>query len=240
MDWDITVLGTASSTQDVLKQRAAQGAAEGTVIQSLQQTAGRGRHGNEWVSPMGNLYMSALLRPDCTADEAGQMAFAVALAVSAAMDSYIDASAHDKQLKWPNDVLVDGLKISGILLETNLKDGRVEWLAVGAGVNIFAPPEERIGLDSIKTKPVFVNVFRDECLAHLKTYYHLWREKGFAPIRDEWLKQAYGIGTDITVRLPEVRLQGRFDGIDDTGALLLTQGGYTNTIRSGDVHFARD
>lgn len=186
---------------------------------------------------MGNLYLSVLLRPSCGPDGAGQMAFVAALALSKAMASYLDPEKHRKTLKWPNDILIDGLKISGILLETNIKDGVVDYLVIGSGVNIFASPEGRIGLDQVKTKPVYVNVFRDEYLAYLGAYYTLWRQKGFAPIREEWLQQAHGLGQALTVRLPEVRYDGIFDGIDDTGALRLKTGQEVKIFTAGEIHF---
>jgi BirA family biotin operon repressor/biotin-[acetyl-CoA-carboxylase] ligase len=236
--WNVMVLGTAESTQDLVRQAGQSGEGEGYAVQALQQTKGRGRHGNEWDSPMGNLYLSVLLRPPVGADTAGQMAFVVALALSAAMDGYVDRAAHTKTLKWPNDILIDGLKTSGILLETNIKDGlSVDYLIVGTGVNIFAPPEGRMGLDSIKTRPLYVNVFRDEYLEKLAYYYGLWVQKGFAPIREEWLQQAHGLGRTLTVRLPEVSYEGIFEGIDPAGALLLKVDGATRTFTAGEVHF---
>ena len=104
-------------------------------------------------------------------------------------------------------------------------------------MNILAPPEGRIGLDSVKKRPVFINVFRDDYLARLAQYYTLWREKGFAPIREEWLQQAHGLGQALTVRLPEVTYEGIFEGIDESGALLLKTGGQTRHFTAGEVHF---
>lgn len=239
IDWRVNVLGSAGSTQDLAHDAAEAGTAEGYVIQALQQSAGRGRHGNEWESPMGNLYFSFVLRPEKSApDQVGQLAFVVALALSAAIDPYYDSKAHRKTLKWPNDILVNGLKISGILLESNINQSfETEYLVVGVGVNVFATPEGAIGLDEIKEKPVYVNVFRDEFLAQFSRVYGLWQEKGFAPIREEWLKQAHGLGGPICVRLPEVSYKGTFEGLDENGALLLDQEGQQRTFTAGEVHF---
>ncbi len=238
MKWNVTVVGTADSTQDLVRRAAQAGEPEGYAVQALQQTKGRGRHGNEWDSPIGNLYLSALLRPSSPPGDIGQMGFVVSLALSAAIDAYMDAAKNVKTLKWPNDILIDGLKISGILLESNFKpDGAIDWLIIGSGVNIFAPPEGRIGLDNIKTKPVFVNVFRDEYLEKLGFYYDLWTQKGFAPIREEWLKQAHGLGRPMKVRLPEVSFAGSFEGIDESGALLLKADGAVKIFTAGEVHF---
>lgn len=241
--WDIQVLGTAESTQDLAREAAERGAPEGGVVQALQQTSGRGRHGNVWDSPMGNLYMSAVLRPACSPERAGQLAFVVALALSAAMDPYLDPERHRKTLKWPNDILIDGLKISGILLESNIKTknktATLDYVILGTGVNIFAPPEGAAGLDSLKTRPVYVNVFRDEYLAQLSACVKLWQEKGFAHIREAWLKQAHGLNSPMRARLADGReYKGTFAGLDPEGALLLESGKRTELIRAGEVYFS--
>ena len=235
--WRVQVLGTTPSTQDVVRGLAETGEPEGLAVQSLQQTRGRGRHGNDWVSPMGNLYLSLLLRPSCRADKAAQMAFVVALALSDAMDEVIE-DGHVKTLKWPNDILIGGKKVSGILLETKLdKHGRVDYLIVVTGVNIFAPPEGAEGLDRIKKERLAVNTFRDLYLQKLRTYYIEWQDKGFAPVREAWLKQAHGLGGTMTIRLPETSYEGTFDGIDDSGALIATVNGERKIFTAGDVHF---
>lgn len=235
--WRPQVLGTAPSTQDIVKNMAESGEPEGLAIQTLQQTGGRGRHGNTWVSPMGNLYLSVLLRPNCPAHKAGQLAFVAALALSDAIDQVIDTSAHHKTLKWPNDILIDGKKVSGILLESALTGAHVDYLVLGTGVNIFAPPEGAIGLDSIKSQPVFVNKFRDLYLDCLLARYLEWKDKGFALLRDAWLKQAHGLGADMTIRLPEVSYRGVFKGIDDHGSLIAEVDGEQRIFTAGEVHF---
>jgi BirA family biotin operon repressor/biotin-[acetyl-CoA-carboxylase] ligase len=235
--WRVQVLGTTPSTQDVVRGLAETGEAEGLAVQSLQQTKGKGRHGNDWVSPMGNLYLSVLLRPSCRADKAAQMAFVVALALSEAMDEVIE-DGHVKTLKWPNDILIDGKKVSGILLETKLdKRARVDYLIIGTGVNIFAPPEGAEGLDRIKKERLAVNTFRDLYLQKLRTHYILWQDKGFAPVREAWLKQAHGLGKTMKIRLPEIAYEGVFNGIDESGALIATVDGERKIFTAGDVHF---
>lgn len=212
------------------------GEPEGLAIQSLQQTGGRGRHGNTWTSPMGNLYVSALLRPNCTPTKAAQLAFVAAVALSDAIDDVIE-DGHVKTLKWPNDILVNGQKISGILLESALKERVVDYVVIGTGVNIFAPPEGAIGLNNIKKNPVFVNIFRDMYLSKLLTRYDEWKDKGFASIREAWLKQAHGLGQDMTIRLPEISYHGVFKGIDENGSLLAEIDGQSRVFTAGEVHF---
>lgn len=235
--WRVQVLGTTTSTQDVVRGLAETGEPEGLAVQSLQQTQGRGRHGNRWTSPMGNLYISLLLRPACRADRAAQLAFVIALSLSAAMDVVIK-DGHEKTLKWPNDILIDGRKVSGILLETRLDaHGRVDHLIAGVGVNIFAPPEGAEGLDRIKKERLAVNTFRDLFLGILHADYRAWQDKGFAPVRDAWLKQAHGLGRPMKIRLPETGYDGTFKGIDDNGALIAVVNGERRVFTAGDVHF---
>ncbi len=235
--WRVQVLGTTPSTQDMVRNMADAGEPEGLAIQSLQQTKGRGRHGNEWASPMGNLYLSVLLRPTCKADVAGQVAFVTGLALSDAIGEVMDVS-HTKTLKWPNDILIDGKKISGILLESKLdKHGRVDYLIIGTGVNIFAPPEGTEGLDRIKKERLAVNTFRDLYLEKLLDRYTSWQNKGFAPVREAWLKQAHGMDKNMKIRLPEITYEGIFRGIDETGALIADVDGTQRTFTAGEVHF---
>jgi len=239
IDWRIDVAGTAGSTQDIVHNKAIGGEDEGYVFQALQQTGARGRHGNKWDAPMGNLYMSALLRPSCTLNEAGQLSFVVAVALSKALDPYIDSKKHKKTLKWPNDVYVDGLKLSGILLESNLQaDNSLDSIVIGVGVNIFKAPDFAISVQEVTQKPIYVNVFRDEFLAHLSEFYETWQQKGFAPIRQAWLKEAHGLGDALTVRLPKETFKGVFNGIDEAGALLVgLDDGTERVVQAGDVHF---
>jgi BirA family biotin operon repressor/biotin-[acetyl-CoA-carboxylase] ligase len=239
IDWAIDVSKDLPSTQDLAIAKAAEGAPEGTVIQAMIQTAGRGRHGNQWISPLGNLYMSFILRPMCTPELAGQLSFVIGLALSAAMDPYVTAD-HKKTLKWPNDILIDGQKCAGILLESSLSaKGVVESLVIGMGVNIHAAPEDRVGLQQVADdKRLAVHRFRDEVLVKVAEYYGGWKAAGFEPVRRDWLKQAHGLNHKISARLSDRTIKGIFRDIDPTGALMLEEGsGKTIAIRAGEVYF---
>jgi len=236
--WAIEVFDTLKSTQTLAVERAAAGAPEGTVIQSLEQTQGRGRHGNEWVSPIGNLYLSLVLRPMCKPDLAGQLSFVMGLALSAAIDPYLE-EGHKKTLKWPNDLLIDGRKCAGILLESCLNvEGLVDSLVIGMGINIFAPPQERIGLQQVAgEKRIAIHRFRDELLVQVANFYQGWKSAGFEPVRRDWLKQAHGLNHKISARLPDRTQKGIFRDIDADGALLLESDGKQVAIRAGEVYF---
>lgn len=240
VEWKIHTYAQLESTQDYVRDIAEDEEffAEGIAVQCLTQTKGRGRRGNEWNSPAGNLYMSVLLRPECPARVAGQLSFVVAVALSAAMDEVL-ADGHVKTLKWPNDILIDGKKAAGILLESNIsKLGMVDYVVVGTGVNILAAPDGAVCLREVARGPqVPVHPFRDIYLAHLSARYRHWQVAGFADIRAEWLAQAHGLGAAMTARLPDRTEEGGFAGLDEDGALLLRQDDRILTINAGEVIF---
>lgn len=239
ISWNIEVFDKLPTTQDLAIVRAEEGVAEGCVIQAMIQEAGRGRQGNTWESPLGNLYMSLVLRPMCTPDLAGQISFVIGLAVSAAMDPYV-MPEHKKTLKWPNDILIDGKKCAGILLESSLSpDGIVEKLIVGMGINIHSPPADRIGLQQVAgEKRLAVHRFRDEILAQIADHYEGWKGAGFEPARRDWLKQAHGLNHKISARLADRTEKGIFRDIGPDGALLLeASDGKEVAVRAGEVYF---
>ncbi len=214
------------------------GAGEGLTVQAMTMESGRGRHGHKWEAPMGNLYLSTLLRPKCGLEEAGDLSFVVAVALNKTLNRYIDSKKHKVTLKWPNDILVDGLKISGILLETNTEDNSLDGVVVGIGVNIFNAPDLAINLEKLSKDPVYINKVRDDLLEDLGTYYALWQEEGIAPIRLLWLKNAHGLGQNISARLPNKTYKGIFEGLSEEGALILKdENDERHIIHAADVYF---
>lgn len=238
--WQIKILSKVSSTQDIVMLAAQDGDDEGYVVQAMSQTDARGRHGNQWEAPMGNIYMSILLRPECAIERAGEIAFVVAVALSNALDSYLKET-HIKTLKWPNDILIDGLKISGILLESNITDGKLDGVVVGIGVNVFNSPDFATCLNNVAKEPVYVNKVRDVILEELDKAYAQWQKEGFAPIREQWLDNAHGIGQEITARLPNESFKGVFSGLNDDGGLILKQeSGEDKIVHAAEVHFGEN
>ena len=235
ISWDVKTFTSLPSTQDYVKELADEGLHEGLVIQSLIQTKGRGRHGREWTSPMGNLYMSVLLRPGCESVDAGQLAFVAALAVARAVEDVLDPQ-YQLTLKWPNDVLIDGRKCSGLLLESDIRDGELAWVALGMGINILSCPDGAVALQDVSGKgQIPIHPFRDTVLHHLADVYDLWTEMGFAPIRQEWLSKAHGLDKEIKVTIPGRENTGIFKTIDETGALILMTDKGETKIYAGDV-----
>lgn len=239
-DFHLHRLDAVDSTNAEAKRRAAQGAPDGTVIQADAQTAGRGRQGRAWESPPGNLYCSLLLRPDCVPGVAVQAGFLTALAAGEAVARHLPPEAA-VQFKWPNDLLIDGAKVAGILLETGIdKTGKVDWLVIGLGVNIASHPPAvpyptaslvAAGADGASADGVLAAY-----CASFAIWRQRWREFGFEPIRRAWLAKASGIGKTVRVRLENEEMTGIFADLDPGGALILETGaGERRRISAGDV-----
>ena len=238
-------LDSVDSTNEEAKRLALRGAdagADGTVVWARIQTAGRGRRGRAWSSPAGNLHCSVLLRPRCPAAVAAQLSFAAALAVVDAVAAVAGPRAAPR-CKWPNDVLIGGRKVAGILLESEAgTEGSVAWVVIGVGVNVTHFPEAtETPATSLWAEGctwlAAAEVLEAFCRAFLEWKGRLLDE-GFAPVRAQWLRLAKGLGESIEVRLDKEILAGRFAGLDADGALILegTDGG-RRLIGAGEVFF---
>ena len=240
-DFRLIALDSIGSTNAEAARHACEGAPDGTLVWARTQTAGRGRQGRGWTSPPGNLYCSLLLRPACPPAAAAQLGFVAGLALGAAAASVLPAAA-DVRLKWPNDVLVNGAKVAGILLESGARaGGALDWLVIGTGLNITEAPA---GVSYRASCLAAEGAGREATPARLLEVYagtfvgwhRRWREDGFGPIRTAWLALAAGFGEPIRVRLASETLEGRFAALDDDGALRLAlAGGEERPITAGDV-----
>jgi BirA family transcriptional regulator, biotin operon repressor / biotin---[acetyl-CoA-carboxylase] ligase len=230
---------TTTSTNDDAKTAAQAGAKDNSVYVSETQTGGRGRRGRSWASPAGNLYASLLIRPQCDQTTAGLYSFAIAMAI---YDALKELGCKDISLKWPNDVLLSGKKISGILLES---DGAAwcGWLVIGFGVNVMHCPDVAMyPTTSLHEQNCIVDL--DALLNKILDKFSVWREclakTGFEPLRQAWLAVAAGQGQEIIARLPGRSVTGRFQTIDSQGYLcMLGADGMTYKIAAGDVYFPR-
>jgi BirA family transcriptional regulator, biotin operon repressor / biotin---[acetyl-CoA-carboxylase] ligase len=207
---------------------------------AARQSAGRGRHGRTWVSGPGNLYATLLLSLPVSAHIAAQTSFVAALAVH---DSAAAVLAHPEHLalKWPNDVLLDGRKVSGILIETVAQDGTDgTMVAIGIGINLVqAPAHTRYGATSLaehgahmKPAEAFARL-----TAALSRRLADWNDgRGFAAIRSQWVARAAGLGRPVSVTLGGRTVTGEFRGLASDGALLLSEaGGREHAVHAGDV-----
>jgi BirA family biotin operon repressor/biotin-[acetyl-CoA-carboxylase] ligase len=227
------------STNDDAKRLARDGAAEGTLVWALEQTAGRGRRGRAWVSPRGNLYASVVMRPNCPANRAAQLGFVAALAIGGGLASLFPR-LDNLSYKWPNDVLVSGRKIAGILLESETSAlEEVEFVVVGVGINLVTSPRNiEFPATSIMEEDlgeVAPAVMLEAFTRHLQFWVEHWRECGFGPVRTAWRAATAPCGEPIRVRLGVTSLHGRFLGIDEEGALILEAEGGRRHIAAGEV-----
>ncbi|WP_229582985.1 biotin--[acetyl-CoA-carboxylase] ligase [Paracoccus sp. S-4012] len=212
---------------------------------ALRQTAGRGRRGRAWSDPPGNFAATLLTFPAGPPADAARLSFVAALALQDALAQVCGPSAR-LALKWPNDVLLNGGKVAGILLESAGSGRRPAALAIGIGVNLAHAPEPQT-LEPGAVPPVSVagetgHHVDPETLLDLLAPAFTARERelareGFAATRAAWLARAARLGETITARTGAVTRQGRFDGIDATGALILTTAAGREAIPAADVHF---
>lgn len=237
---------TLESTNAEARRRAEAGEAGPVWVHAERQTAGRGRRGRVWTDHPGNLKATLLLRPSWPARTAALASFAAALALADLLRKDVPPEAI--RLKWPNDVLVRGRKIAGILLEAEGgsgagADGQVAWLAIGIGLNLAAHPDgtetpathwaEETGRAAPDPASVLTHL-----AGHLDRWLTCLDRDGFKPLRDTWLAQAAGLGEPITVRLEGQTVEGWFDTLDPDGCLIVKQAdGTARRVASGDVFF---
>lgn len=231
-------LDVAGSTNDEARRRVENGtAADLLVVTARRQTSGRGRRGRTWESPEGNLHASFILRVERPLAEAAQLGFVAALALAEALEDLLPG--HDFRCKWPNDVLADGRKVAGMLLES-VGPG---WVILGLGVDVaVAPPAGEALYAPVALAELGYAGGVGEVLAalcrRLEPRLALWRAEGLAAIREGWLARARGLGESALVRLEHETLTGLFVGLDADGAMLLDQGtAGMRRVSAGDVFF---
>ncbi len=232
---------TIDSTNEEARRLAQSGERGPLWITAGEQTAGRGRRGRSWVSPRGNLSATLLINPGRPASDCAQLSFAAALAASDTVS--IVAPEAEVKVKWPNDVLANGGKIAGILLESASSGGAdPNWLVIGIGINLEAHPSDTefpaTSLPALGVTPPPPEDGLLHLAATFAKWYDIWRADGFAPIRDAWLARAAGLGTRIRARLQNGECVGIFEGIDANGALLLREAhDRVRAIAAGEVFF---
>jgi BirA family biotin operon repressor/biotin-[acetyl-CoA-carboxylase] ligase len=229
------------STNDEALARAREGDPGRLWIVAREQRGGRGRQGRPWSSPPGNVYSSLLLVEPCAAALSPQLGFVAGVSLHRAVTAV--AGRDGTALKWPNDLLVDGAKVSGILVEGATLPGGALAVVIGIGVNVRHAPQntpypatslaERVpGLEPEALFGALASAMADTL--------DVWQGgKGFATVRRAWLERAGGLGGMITVRRPGGDVSGIFRDIDPDGRLLLDADGRTVPIEAGDVFFNR-
>ncbi len=225
--------------------RIAGGLAGPEWILALEQTAARGRRGRAWVNPTGNFAATLVLRPSESADKVALRSFVTSLALH---DAFVAASgrATSFALKWPNDVLLNGGKVAGILLESIGTGTGVGHLAIGIGVNLMhAPDKSQVETGAVAPVSLIsetgASVGPEEFLDLLAPAYAHWETQfttyGFSPIRTAWLARAARLGEVITARTATSETVGTFETVDEQGNLILNTANGRVAITAADVFF---
>lgn len=243
---DIRVFKTTTSTNDVVEKLARDGVGEGVVVFAEAQTQGRGRLGRRWISPVGKgLWFSVLLRPALRPQEATKLTVMAATAVRRAMANHTGLTI---EIKWPNDLLVSGRKVAGILTELSAEPDRVRHVVLGIGVDVNLNPADfpqhlRATATSLKAelgRSVSRPALAAEILRELDDAYAQLRAGRFAALAEEWAHHCSTLGRHVVIQVGDRRPGGYAEALDDEGALLLrTEHGHLERILGGDVTLER-
>jgi BirA family biotin operon repressor/biotin-[acetyl-CoA-carboxylase] ligase len=239
---EIIYFRETDSTNVRAKYLAGDGAPEGTVVVAEKQTQGRGRKGRFWFSPPGEgIYTSIILRPPISPNEAPKLTLMASVAVAEALLSLTKLKIN---IKWPNDILINGRKVAGILTEISTDMDRIDYVVIGVGVNVNTPrqslhPDIRQTATSILMetgKPFPRIALLRAYLEWLEIYYETFKTKGFDPVMNRWKNFADIIGRRISVDLMDRVRMGEVLDIDKDGFLILRDSeGTIERIISGDV-----
>lgn len=224
------------------RRRAERGEVAPVWLTARRQLAGRGRRGRAWVSLEGNLFATYLCTTSRPPAEIALLGFSTALAIADSIDAYIGSGR--TTLKWPNDVLIDGAKAAGIMLDSGAVAGGVTWVALGFGVNLAASPEaldqpaislrDVLPPDAAAPEPL---AFLAHVRARLDTLDAQFATQGFEPLRRAWLARAEGMGRMARVMQGEHTIEGRIAGLSARGELELETSEGRRLIAAGDVYF---
>lgn len=228
-DRHLYLFSKVDSTNESLRELATRGAREGTVVVAEAQRRGRGRRGQPWFSPPGvNIYASVLFRPPITADALVGFSFIASLALVDALEAWRMPS----QIKWPNDVLVRGKKLAGILVDCGMRDAAVDYVILGIGINVnmsSAALRDALGpaarfatsLADVLGHEVDRNALLAAWLDRVDAWHRRWKEEGPAVLRKAWADRDILTGRRVQVRGDRVTFEGRVLGLGPTGALIV-------------------
>ncbi len=239
---DVQVFKETNSTNDVIEKFARDGAKEGGVVYAEAQSRGRGRMGRTWISPpQKGLWFSILLRPQMRPQAVTQITVAAATALSRAIRRISGVAV---QVKWPNDILIDGRKVAGILTELNAEVDRVKYVILGIGVDVNLA--ERDLPDDLKTLATSVRIASGKkvdrpalaaaILEELDADYARLNRGEFKTVAEEWESQCITLGRDVAITVGNREVRGRAESLDEDGALMVRSShGQLERIIGGDV-----
>lgn len=232
--WRLKIYDELTSTNDHIRALASAGEPEYLAVMARRQTAGRGSRGRNWESPPGNLAISVLLRPTERARDVGQWALLAGVALAEALDA---TPGGRLTLKWPNDLLYDGNKLAGILVEAEPDHASgIAWVILGLGVNLATAPALADRETAVLDGAASPETVAWRVLERIYAWRQERRHGGFAPIRARWLRLAQPLGTAMTVKLPRGEIAGAFAGLNEDGNLLLqTPNGRVQAVVAGEI-----
>jgi BirA family biotin operon repressor/biotin-[acetyl-CoA-carboxylase] ligase len=243
---DIRVFQETTSTNDIIEKFARDGVKEGVVVFAESQTRGRGRLGRKWASPAEKgLWFSLLLRPDLLPHETTQLTVASATALRRALEAQTGLKP---EIKWPNDILLGGKKVAGILTEMNAEVDRIKYVIIGIGVDVNQNPRDfsldlKIIATSLKIelgKAVSRSELAVKILRELDADYQRICSGNFEDVAEEWEKHCKTIGQEVVIRTGSREIRGRAESLAEDGALLLrTEHGRPERIVAGDVTYEK-
>lgn len=228
------------STNRYAKELAEKGAVEGTVVIAEEQRRGKGRLGRSWVSAPGGIWLSIILRPNIIPLEAARFTLLAAVAAARA----IEKTGVSPEIKWPNDILIDGKKICGILLELSAQPDRVDYLVIGFGINANndlgdIPDDNRARATTLATvlgKKINRHSLAADLLLELERGADTLLSGGWTEIVDDWMSRCRMLGEPIMLSTLNGEVEGEFVGVDEFGAMRLRlPGGEVKTFAAGDV-----
>jgi BirA family biotin operon repressor/biotin-[acetyl-CoA-carboxylase] ligase len=235
--WRLEQFEELPSTSDFCAERAKSGETEGLAVFAAQQSAGRGSRGRTWLSPPGNVALSVLLRPQIAPSQSSMFPLLAGIATADAIKAALPAGP-PPMLKWPNDVLLDGQKCAGLLIDATQSNNRIDWLIIGIGINLAYAPEVPGRATTCLTAhgaETTAIALAQAVLDNLSSWLDTLANDGPEAIVAAWLSRAHPIGTHLEIKTAEKKTAGAFAGLSPTGELLLQVENRIETFRTGEI-----
>lgn len=239
---------TIDSTQNFALKLAQKPHENGSIVISERQTRGRGRLNRKWISPKGGIWLSILLRPNFELSQTSLFPMVTSLALSIAIEKVLRIKP---ELKWPNDLTVKGKKVAGILIDVSIESNKIDYIIIGVGINFKIQPNKISKLIKDHRKSYGITTLVKETyngspvelvqqfLFELEQMYDKVISNSIEDIRKKWIKRSSTIGKNVTATTITGLLKGKAIGIDETGALLLSNKGKIHRLLAGDITYEK-
>lgn len=231
ISWRLETYDELGSTSDFCTARAKAGEPEGLAVLAYKQSAGRGSRGRSWQAPEGNLNLSFLLRPTLPAALAGFYSLLAGVVAAEAIEQFF---APPTMLKWPNDVLLGGAKLAGVLIDAAPNGQSLDWLVIGIGMNLRSAPQIP-GRATTSLAAHGLTLAALDAANAILAGFSRWHGAGAEAIRDAWLSRAHPLGTPLEIKTAHTTRTGTFAGLSPSGELLLQSKNRIEPVSTGDV-----